>query len=213
MAQQRKQPFIYVTWLKNYLIGDDLCRWSIWHRIYHHYEEAKSDFDSVHYNMEHSSFRNEIQQRYAKRGFEVLPEVQVSIFGEVAQLKGRIDLVAISERENLIIEVKTGKPRPSDKIQLMLYIWALPKTYSRFRGATFDGLLVYKSHEIEISALEVDEIFVKNFKQFTRDILSAEPDRKYPSPRECKWCKIADCDERSQLTEESNLSNYKPDFF
>lgn len=63
----------------------------------------------------------------------------------------------------------------------MLYIWALPRTRTRFRGATFDGLLIYENHEIQISALEVDEIFVKHFRQFIKDILSAEPDRKFPS--------------------------------
>lgn len=213
MAELRKQPVIYATWLKNYLIGDNLCRWSIWHRIHYYYEEAKSDFDTVHYNMEHSTFRHEVQQRYAKAGYEVLPELKITISGAVAQLKGRIDLVALREDKNLIIEVKTGKPRAADKIQLMLYIWALSKTYGRFRGSTFDGLLVYKSHEIEISALEVDEIFVTNFKQFTKDILSGEPDRKYPSPRECDWCRIAGCDERSELAEGQDPSTYKPDFF
>ena len=143
-APRRKQPFIYVTWLRNYLIGDNLCRWSIWHRIYHQYEAAKSDFDSVHYNMEHSTFRHETQQRYIKEGYEVIPEMPVTIYGDIAVMKGKIDLVAIREGRNLIIEVKTGKPRAADKIQLMLYIWGLPKTYSRFRGVSFDGLLVYK---------------------------------------------------------------------
>jgi CRISPR/Cas system-associated exonuclease Cas4 (RecB family) len=163
--------------------------------------------------MEHTAKRDKVQKLFAKNGYEVLPEVQVNIYGQVAQLKGRIDLVAVREDKNLIIEVKTGRPRPSDKIQLMLYIWALPKTNSRFRGASFDGLLVYDSHEIEISALEVDDVFVKHFKQFTKDILSAEPDRKYPSPRECAWCRIANCDERDESTEEKNSTAYKSDFF
>lgn len=213
MAKLRKQPFIYVTWLKNYLIGDDLCRWSVWHRIYHHYEEAKSNFDSVRYTIEHTAMRERVQKHFAQNGYEVLPEVPVSIYGKVAQLKGRIDLVALRNDKNLIVEVKTGRPRPSDKIQLMLYLWALPKTYSRFRGASFDGLLIYDSHEIEISALEVDEVFVNHFKQFTQDILSNEPDRKYPSPRECAWCRIADCDEREASSHTENSTGYKPDFF
>jgi CRISPR-associated protein Cas4 len=213
MAERRKQPFIYVTWLKNYLIGDDLCRWSIWHRIYHYYEEAKSDFNRVQWSMEHATLRNEIQEQYIAAGYEVTPELDVTISGQVAKLKGRIDLVAIREDKNLIIEIKTGKPRESDKIQLMLYIWALPKTYGKFRGASFDGLIVYKTHEIEISAIEVDEIFVRNFKQFTTDILSAEPDRKYPSPRECKWCRIGNCDERMDSVEVEEKSDYSPDFF
>lgn len=213
MAVLRKQPIIYATWLKNYLIGDNLCRWSIWHRIHYEYEKAKSDFDTVHYNMEHSTLRHEVQQRYARDGFEVVPELKLSISGEKAQFIGRIDLIALREDKNLIIECKTGKPRAADKIQLMLYIWALSKTYGRFRGATFDGLIVYKNHEIEISAIEVDEVFVNNFKEFTSDILKGEPDRKHPSARECDWCGIANCDERAELTEVDDPSTYKPDFF
>lgn len=213
MTQMRRRPFIYVTWLKGYLIGDDLCRWSIWHRIHHNFEKAKSDFDSVHYNMEHTGFANEIRQRYIKEGFQVIPEVPIYVNGNVAELKGKVDLVAIGEHKNLIIEVKTGTPRPADKIQLMLYIWALPRTNGRFRGGTFDGLLVYRNYEVEISAIELDEIFMKNFTQFTKDIMSGEPDRKYPSPRECKWCKIANCDERDESKEEEISAGYKADFF
>ena len=116
-------------------------------------------------------------------------------------------------------EVKTGTPRPSDKIQLMLYIWALPKSnQQRFRGASFDGLLIYENHEIEISVFEIDEYFLKHFSQFTADIMSSEPDRKYSSPRECKWCSIADCDEKMNeddktKSEEVESFAYVPDFF
>jgi len=213
MAEKRKQPFFYVTWLKNYLIGDHLCRWSIWHRIYHQYEEAKSDFNRVQWSMEHATLRNEIQKQLIAEGYHVTPELKIRIAGQVAELRGRLDLVAIREDRNLIIEVKTGKPKEVDKIQLMLYIWALPKTYSKFRGASFDGLIVYKTHQIEISALDVDEIFVKNFKQFTADILSSEPDRKYPTPEECKFCTIGNCDERMDTFEVEEKSDYEPDFF
>lgn len=219
MAHLRTQPFIYVTWLKNYLIGDSLCRWSIWHRIHYQYEKAKSNFDSIGYQIKHTALLNQIQKRYASKGYEVIPELEVTVRGKVAVLKGRIDLIALREDSNLIIEVKTGTPRPSDKIQLMLYIWALPKSSNqRFRGATFDGLLVYENHEIEISALEIDEDFLKHFSHFTADIMSSEPDRKYPSPRECKWCSIADCDEKLNEETESEKENddppaYIPDFF
>ncbi len=219
MANLRTQPFIYVTWLKNYLIGDDLCRWSIWHRIHYQYDKAKSDFDNIRYQMNHAALLNEVQKRYINHGYEVLPELEITVRGSVAVLKGRIDLVAIREDSNLIIEVKTGKPRASDKIQLMLYIWALSKSnHQRFHGASFDGLLVYQNHEIEISALELDEEFLKHFSRFTADIMSSEPDRKYPSPRECKWCSIADCDEKidgegTKKLEDEGLNVYVPDFF
>jgi hypothetical protein len=90
----------------------------------------------------------------------------------------------------LIIEVESGTPRPSDKVQLMLYLWAIGKTYSRFRGVPFEGLLIYKTHEIEISALEIDESFIENFSKFMKEILQGEPDPKYPSKHECRFCKL-----------------------
>jgi CRISPR/Cas system-associated exonuclease Cas4 (RecB family) len=211
MANLRKQPFIYVTWLKDFLIGDYLCKWSIWHRIFYDYEKAPSDFDSVRYNMEHTAMRSEVMQRYSSAGYEVIPELSVKVSGEIATLKGKIDLIALREDHPLIIEIKTGTPRPADKIQLLLYLWAIKRAYSRFRDIPFDGLLIYKSHEIEISALEIDESFIKNFQKFMKEILHGEPDRKYPNKNECRFCKIGDCDERlekEELEESDYISNY-----
>jgi hypothetical protein len=208
MVKPRKRPYINVTWLKKYLVGEDLCRWSIWHRIFYVYEKFEKDYN-YKANMEHTALCNEVMKRYQNNGYIVTPELEITVYGQRADLHGKIDLVAIREDEHLIIEVKTGKPWPSDRIQLMLYIWALPRAKSKYRGVPFDGLLIYPNHEIEISALDVDEIFVKNFKRFTDDIMSAEPDRKYPTPRECKWCKIANCDERDLS---DNFEEEKPDY-
>jgi hypothetical protein len=95
----------------------------------------------------------------------------------------------------------------------MLYIWALPKTESQFRGKSFDGLLIYETHQIEISAIDVNETFVNSLYDFIRDVLKGEPDRKFPSPRECRYCEIAECDERAALIENTVQTHYVPDFF
>lgn len=211
MANLRKQPLIYVTWLKNFLIGDYLCKWSIWHRIYYDYEKTQSDFDSIGWNMEHTSMRSEVMNHYISKGYEVIPEMSVKVSGEIATLKGKIDLIVLKEEHPLIIELKTGTPRPADKLQVMLYLWAIKRAYSRFRNIPFDGLLIYKSHEVEISALEIDESFIKNFQKFMHEILQGEPDRKFPNKNECRFCKIADCEERmekEELEETDYISKY-----
>lgn len=213
MSQRRKTPYINVTWLKHYLIGNRLCRWSIWHRI-HNYYQKKSNFDVVKHKMKHTPFLKETMQSYEGQGYEVVPEYDVKVYGEKAELHGKVDLIALREDGNLIIECKTGKPNEIDKIQLLLYIWALPRTHGRFRGARFDGILAYKNYDVEISSIEVDEEFVTHFSQFTTDIMNAEPDRKYPSPRECKWCDVGDCDERNEEEEKEFVANgYVSDFF
>ena len=213
MIQKRKRPFIWVTWLSKFLSGENLCKWSVWYRIFHYKEGSKEDFDNIHAIMKHADFRNQIQQRYIENGFEVLPEYEVCVSGKIAALKGKIDLIAIKDGKCFVIETKTGKIRDSDKIQLLIYIWALTKSDKRFQGANLEGLLIYESCEIEVSALEVNEEFLKIFSKFTFDIVNGEPDRKFPSPRECRWCKVSNCDERAEFIDNTNTTDYVPDFF
>jgi hypothetical protein len=63
-------------------------------------------------------------------------------------------------------------PRARDKIQLMVYIWALPKSNNhRFRGDSFDGLLVYENHEIDIISPDLPKL--------QRTVFARFPDRNY----------------------------------
>ena len=162
----------------------------------HYLNDWESDFDKVGYAMKHTALLKEVKKRYIDEGYEIIPEQKITVSGEIAKLKGTIDLLAIKENQCTVIEVKTGRQNPSDKVQTLLYIWALPRALPRFKGMYFDGKLIYENREIDISSLEIDEHFVKNFSDFTREIVSGEPDRRFPSPENCKFCKIRECDER-----------------
>lgn len=211
MAELRPRPTIWVSWLRNYLHGSNHCTWAIW-RMIHYLNDWESDFDRVGYAIKHTALLKQVKKRYIDEGYEIIPEQKITVSGAIAKLEGSIDLLAIKENQCTVIEVKTGQQNPSDKVQTLLYIWALPRALPRFKGMYFDGKLIYESREIDISSLEIDEHFVKNFSDFTKEIVSGEPDRKFPSAQNCKFCKIRECDER-YIHEPSDQSNFVADFF
>ena len=98
-----------------------------------------------------------------------------------------------------MIDIKTGQPSPSHSVQVMLYMYAIPRSLGQYRGITFDGKIVYTDHEVEIPASAVDEKFVENLSLLIRRLSSPTPARKVPSRMECGFCNITseDCPERA----------------
>ena len=48
-------------------------------------------------------------------------------------------MVAVKDIEGWVIDTKTGSPKTSDRVQVMIYMWALPKAIPAFAGVTFHG--------------------------------------------------------------------------
>ena len=193
----------HVTWLPNHLLGNALCKWATWHKA-HYYFKSTSQFDGVKYSLEHTPLRDKLKNQLIKEGYEVIPEHSFVVEGMHADLKGSIDLLAIKNNSLSFYEVKSGMSRASDKVQLMLYMWGLRRSKSRFKKLPFiGGEVIYKTSREKVSSVEVDEFFNVRVADLTQEIIAGEPDRKYPNEYECKFCKISDCDERMIVEEES----------
>ena len=61
---------------------------------------------------------------------------------------GKPDLIATHSTNTTIIDVKTGRPNPAHIAQVMLYMWAIPRALTRFRGLQPAGLVAYNDHEV-----------------------------------------------------------------
>ncbi len=59
--------------------------------------------------------------------------------GASGTLGGRPDLIARLGDSGTIIDVKTGKERPSHVVQVMLYMYAVPRCIEAYRGVAFGG--------------------------------------------------------------------------
>ena len=65
-------------------------------------------------------------------------------------VSGKPDLLAILGDVVEVCDCKTGQPRASDDVQVMLYMYFLPRSSQKFRGKTFRGQLVYADDRVEI---------------------------------------------------------------
>ena len=205
MAQLRRDgPYIWVTWLTRLLVGENSCEWSSWFRAQHEgwrWEKMPSLFDQVGWQLAHTAATNESRQRWEEHGYTVFTENQNSftLRGRHAALGGKPDLIALMGDSGTIIDVKTGRPSPSHGVQVMLYMYAVPRAMGQHRGVSFDGKIVYTDHQVDIPAMAVDETFIKNLSQLVLRLSAPEPARRVPSPRECGFCDIssADCPKRN----------------
>ena len=205
MAQIRANgPYIWVTWLTKLLVGENSCEWAAWFRSQHEswsWSKVPSTFDQAAWQMEHTAKLNGSRQYWEEQGCTVLTEGQnrFVLRGKSAALGGRPDLVARKDGRGTVIDIKTGQPSPAHSVQVMIYMYAMPRALRQYRGITFDGKVVYADHEVEIPASAVNDSFVDHLSQLIHRLASTSPARRVPSRTECGFCNITstDCPERA----------------
>ena len=204
MAQLRATgPYIWVTWLPRLLSGESSCEWAAWFKAQHEgssWARAPSDFDQAGWLMDHTALLNEQREVWEKQGCSVLTEAQNSftLRGSSASLAGKPDLVAQRRDGVTVIDAKSGRPSPHHAIQVMIYMYALPRALERYRGLALSGQVAYPDHVVDIPAAAVDEGFIRNLGGLIRRLAAETSARRVPSPMECRFCEItkADCPDR-----------------
>jgi len=198
----RASPYIWATWLTKLLVGSDQCEWSSWFKAHHQaYDKAPSDFDLVKWQMQHTDLLNRTRDQLEESGHKVFTEKQnsFSLKGKTGiTLGGKPDLIAIKDSEGLIVDAKTGQPKDSDAVQVMIYMWAIPLALPRFKNVPFEGLIVYETYQVKVPSRAIDRSFQKRLGDLIKRIGGDEPCRKIPSGMECQFCQIAasECPER-----------------
>jgi hypothetical protein len=202
-ATEREVPFVWVTWLTKLMAGEDSCRWSSWFKAHHKYDKLPSDFNLTQWTAEHSQLVHRRANELEAQGCGVFieDENQFYLTGRdgITTLSGKPDIVAVRGDEVLVEDCKTGKPRNSDKMQVLIYMLVLKLVKPDLAKKTFHGSVFYKDHpQIEIEPDAVNSDFLGVFQEVMEAVKGADPCRKVPSYRECKFCDIgpSDCAER-----------------
>ncbi len=205
MAEKRDGlPYVWVTWLTKLLTGEASCEWAGWFQAQHDrktWTAVPGDFDSTTWQIEHTAARNNYQEMLEDKGFDVSTESQNSFHlrGRTATVGGKPDLIAVKENHGLIVDIKTGQPRNSDHVQVMLYMYAVPKAFPhRYRDVEFEGRVVYGEREVPVPSSAVDDKFIERFAELIGRLASNRPARRVPSYGECAFCRIpvSECTER-----------------
>ena len=216
MAVPREHPYIWATWLPRLLTGENSCEWAVWFKAHHRdWARQPSDFDQAQWLLDHTALVNERISNWEVGGFEVDVERQNSFVlrGKSATLAGRPDIIAYRDDQAVIVDAKTGHDSPSHIVQVMIYLYAVPKALERYRNAKLRGQVTYRDHTVRVSADDVDNQFVKNLGALIRRLSANEPARRVPSPQECRFCEITagDCPARVDTgieTEEGNTDDF-----
>ena len=99
-----------------------------------------------------------------------------------------------------IVDAKTGRPKASDSIQVMLYMYLLPLARPEYKGCTITGQVAYQDHVVDIPAHAVNQAFIDSVRKLIGRLGGETPALRVPSGRECRYCDItaADCPDRME---------------
>jgi hypothetical protein len=204
MARKRQNPYIWATWLTRLLVGEHCCEWGAWFKTHHEsnsWEKVPNNFDLTAWQVMHTARVQEIRTKLEAEGHVVFIESQNGFVlrGTVAALGGKPDLIATSKGNGTIIDIKTGKPSPAHHVQVMVYMYAVPKVLKQYYGMKFNGKVVYNDYDVDIPASAVDDKFVNNLTSLIKKLASPMSPRKIANPVECGFCDITkiDCPERA----------------
>ena len=218
MAVLRKSsPYIWITWLTKLLAGEVNCEWASWFKAQHEgnsWEKSSSSLDLVRWQVGHTDLLRRCAQEYRLQGYSVTMEGQNSftLQGKTATLAGKPDLVVRLDNLVIVVDIKTGRPRASDQVQVMLYMYLLPLIRPEFQGCIIAGQVVYGNQVVDIPSEAVGDSFAASVRELVSRLAARGPALKVPSLGECRYCEItvADCSDRM---EESTANSAKTDFF
>ena len=204
MPQHREHPYIWVTWLPRLLTGENSCEWASWFKA-HYVERTRqpSDFDQAQWMLDHTALVNERIGNWEVGGYDVDVEAQnrFELRGRTATLAGKPDIIACREDAVVVVDAKTGHESPSHAVQVMIYLYAVPRALQRYRNAKLRGQVTYRGHTVRIPAEAVDVRFIQNLGALIRRLSADEPARRVPSLGECRFCEItaAECPNRTDV--------------
>lgn len=212
MKKLRNNPFVWPSWISKLVAGEDQCEWKYFFKSHYQYDKMPSDFSLAKWTIQHNQLLHNRRDELEELGYTVFIEDQNS-FKITMQIKtedepidiiisGKADIVATNEINWVVEDAKTGTPKTSDHVQVMLYMMWLPLGLEKYKDVKFEGRIVYKSKHsnISIPAEAAQDESLKQIIWKTIKIVAGEEKncRKVPSRNECKRCDIGSefCKER-----------------
>jgi hypothetical protein len=196
------KPYVWVTWITGLLSGIDACQWRAWYRSRYRYAKREREGgDLSAWNSEHDQMTSRRVDELKINGWRVHVE-EANAFklqGKTATLAGKPDIVAYHDAtvRALVIDEKSGSPKPSDEWQVLLYMFALPIAgVMQCINGELSGEVEYRGSSAHVPLARLDEKARASISGTMKMIgLPVAPTRT-PSQRECAFCDIAACPER-----------------
>ena len=199
MANPRKEPYLWVTWITKLLAGEANCLWQAWFKAhYENFDRQPRSGDLTTWTARHAELVRKRAAELQAQGYEVWLEEQnkFTLRGERVTLQGKADIVARKDADVVVVDCKTGKQRDSDRMQVFVYMMVLPETHHACKGLAVRGEVEYPDETVELDALPhaVRMLIASMIGRVGQEA----PLEKTPSFQECRFCDLTreDCPER-----------------
>jgi CRISPR/Cas system-associated exonuclease Cas4 (RecB family) len=208
MGIPRGEPYIWVTWLPKLLVGEAHCQWALWFRAHHRYEKASSTLNAALWCAQHAALVEKTAEALRNEGWMVSVEDQNKFARRGkrtnATIAGKPDVIAVKGDVVRVIECKTGAPKGSDCMQVLIYMLLLPYVRSECNGRTVYGEVRYADGLQVIEPSELTEGLQEHIWKVIRQAADSNPPPKVPSGRDCRFCDITatDCADKIELEPE-----------
>ena len=184
MAVLRTDPYIWVTWLTKLLAGESMCEWSAWFRAHHKdYDKLPAEFNVAAWTIDHRELVNARRDQLLDEGYTVHIEDE-NAFRRIGKtgiaVSGKPDIFAIRDNVGVIEDCKTGRPRTSDQLQVLVYMLLLPIGNPICENLSLSGRVVYKSSGVDIPIAGLDDIFRERFVEMVIKVGGEKPLPKLP---------------------------------
>jgi hypothetical protein len=202
--KKRHKGYIWVTWLTKLLAKEDKCWYRGWYKTQHKYDKTPDDPERADFFAEWTKKHDRLVNGRAEElrlnkdlVVRLEDEGAFKLVGKKADLAGKPDIVALSDREALIIDGKAGKKRKSDHWQVLIYMFALPLSWLAGTKLRLRGEVLYKDESQEVRPLGDAE---RNAIVEAINVLASDkPPKAAPSTSECRFCDIASCQFRAEI--------------
>lgn len=191
---RRSEPYIHPSWLAKYLSGDRQCPYAMYGQANYLLPKQDSTFDQEGYKLRHQEALVPYAEQLRQEGYTVYTEdsnacKMTSRMGPV--LSAQFDIVALRDDEEVIVDIKTGRPSAKDIAQVKLYMAMAPAVRLHGIQETPAGRLVYSDGVFDIDPNDVTDEFKAQVRDIIRIVTLPEPPPPVPSAGECRWCPIA----------------------
>ena len=108
--------------------------------------------------LNHTALLNKRKANWKHGGFDVNIEGQNSfqLQGSSATLAGKPDLITQRDSQAVIIDAKTGHESPSHIVQVMIYLYTIPRALEPYRNLK-SRAGHYQDHTVRIPTEAVEE--------------------------------------------------------
>lgn len=211
--KRRPWPYVWTTWITGLLSGVDKCHWKIWLKAHYYLPKQEEDPERKGFLSkwikDHDAMTRKRVASLKQEGYSVFVEDENSFVlrGEVANLAGKPDIIALNKEEKtgLIIDEKAGKQKEQYIWQVLIYMFAKDFTFPDY---VLSGEIEYKDERIPIHPRQLNTDNKRRIGGMMRIVGGDEEPERVPSRFECEYCDIIGCPDRYEAKETDATAHF-----